>query len=56
MYWLLGRKSKLSKRKKLFKYKTILKIWTYGLQLWGTASTYKIEIQERFQLKSLRII
>jgi hypothetical protein len=27
--------------------KKILKpIWTYGIQLWGTASTYNIEILE----------
>jgi hypothetical protein len=38
-------------------YKTILKpIWTYGTQLWGTASTSNIEILERFQSKVLRII
>jgi hypothetical protein len=36
---------------------TILKqIWTYATQLWGTASTSKIEIQERFQSKVLRMI
>jgi hypothetical protein len=38
-------------------YKTILKpIWTYGIQLWGTASTSKIEILDRFQSKALRMI
>jgi hypothetical protein len=43
MYWLL-----LTTNKRL--YKTILKpIWTYGIQLWGTASTSNIEILERFQ-------
>jgi hypothetical protein len=37
MYWLLGRKSKLSLSNKLLIYKAILKpIWTYGIQLWGT--------------------
>ena len=37
-------------------YKTILKpIWTYGIQLWGTASN-NIDILERFQSKVLRII
>jgi hypothetical protein len=55
MYWLLGRKSKLSTSNKLLIYKTILKpIWTYGIQLWGTASTSNIEILERFQSKALR--
>jgi hypothetical protein len=57
MYWLLGRKSKLSTSSKLFIYKTILKpIWNYGLQLWGTASTSNIEILKRFQWKTLRTI
>jgi hypothetical protein len=57
MYWLLGRKSKLSTSDKLLIYKTILKpIWTYGIQLWGTASTWNIENPERFQSKALRMI
>jgi hypothetical protein len=56
MHWLLGRKSKLSTSNKLFLYKTILKpIWTYGIQLWGTASTSNVEILERFQSKALRM-
>jgi hypothetical protein len=39
MHWLLGAKSQLSTTNKLLLYKTILKpIWTYGIQLWGTAS------------------
>jgi hypothetical protein len=51
MHWLLGRQSKLFTTNKLLLYKTILKpIWTYGIQLWGTASTSNIEILERFQL------
>jgi hypothetical protein len=38
-------------------YKAILKpIWTYGVQLWGTASNSNIDILERFQSKVLRII
>jgi hypothetical protein len=52
--------SKLSTSNKLLIYeynKTILKpIWTYGIQLWGTASTSNTEILERFQLKALRVI
>jgi hypothetical protein len=57
MHWLLGRKSQLSTTNKLLLYKTILRpIWTYGTQLWGTASTSNIEILERFQSKVLRII
>jgi hypothetical protein len=57
MYWLLGQKSKLSTSNELLIYKTILKpIWTYGIQLWGTASTSNTEILERFQSKALSII
>jgi hypothetical protein len=57
MYWLLGRKSKLSISNKLLAYKVILKpIWTYGKQLWGSASISNIEILERFQGKVLRVI
>jgi hypothetical protein len=36
MFWLLGRKFKLSLENKILVYKCILKpIWTYGMQLWG---------------------
>jgi hypothetical protein len=49
MYWLLGRKAKLSTNNKLLVYKAILKpIWAYGIQLWGTTSNSDIEILERF--------
>jgi hypothetical protein len=57
MYWLLRHKSKLSTNNKLLIYKIILKpIWTYRIQLWGTASNSNIEILERFQLKILCMI
>jgi hypothetical protein len=57
MYSLLGRKSELSTNNKLLLYKAILKpIWTYGIQLWGTASTSNIDILQRFQSKALRMI
>jgi hypothetical protein len=57
MYWLLGRKSKLSTNNKLLIYKAILKpIWTYGIQLWGTTSHSNIEILERFQSKVFGLI
>jgi len=56
MYWIIGRKSQLSLANKLLVYKAILKpIWTYGMQLWGTASTSNIDILEKFQSKVLRI-
>jgi hypothetical protein len=57
MYWLLGRKSELSTSNKLDIYETILKpIWTYGIELWSTDSTFNIEILERFQSKALCMI
>jgi hypothetical protein len=57
MYWLLGRKSKLSTNNKLLLYKAKLKpIWTYGIQLWGTASTSNIEILESSQSKTSYVI
>jgi hypothetical protein len=31
-------------------------MWTYGIQLWGAASTSNIEILEHFQSKVLRMI
>lgn len=57
MYWLIGRKSQLTLESKILLYKTMIKpIWTYGIQLWGTASTSNIEIIRRFQSKTLRAI
>jgi hypothetical protein len=57
MYWLLGRKSKLSTNNNLLLYKAILKpIWTYGIQLWGTTSNSNINILEHFQSKVLGLI
>jgi len=56
LYWIIGRKSQLSLENKLLVYKVILKpVWTYGIQLWGTASNSNLEIIERFQSKALRI-
>jgi len=57
MYWITGRKSKLSLENKLLIYKNILKpIWTYGIPLWGTASNSNIEILQSFQNKVIRSI
>lgn len=57
LYWLIGRKSKLSVENKLLIYKIILKpIWTYGISLWGTAATSNLAMLDRFQNKVLRII
>ncbi|KAH8385844.1 hypothetical protein KR200_001937 [Drosophila serrata] len=57
MTWLLGRNSQVSIENKILLYKAILKpVWTYGIQLWGTASNSNIEILQRFQSKMLRKI
>ena len=57
MHWLLGGKSQLSLENKITIYKSILKpVWTYGIQLWGTASKSNIDIIERFQAKTFRNI
>lgn len=57
MYWLIGQKSQLNLQNKVLLYKTILKpVWTYGIQLWGTASNSNIEILQRYQSKTLRSI
>jgi hypothetical protein len=57
MHWLLGRKAKLCTSNKIHTFKAILKpIWTYGIKLWGAASTLNIEILERSQCKVLRTI
>jgi hypothetical protein len=57
MYWLLGRKSKLSISNKLLIYKAVLKpIWKDGIQLWGTTSNSNIAVLERFQSKVLSLI
>jgi hypothetical protein len=57
MYWLLGRKSKLSINTKLLIYKVIPKpIWTYANQLWDTTFNSNIDILERFQSEVLLLI
>jgi hypothetical protein len=57
LHWLVGRKSKLNLRNKLLIYRVIIKpVWTYGIQLWGSASNSNIAKLERFQSKALRLI
>lgn len=57
LYWLIGKNSQLKLENKLLVYKVILKpIWTYGIQLWGSASNSNLEILQRFQNKTLRMI
>ena len=56
IYWITGRKFKLSLTNKLLIYKIILKpIWTYGIPLWGTASQSNIEVLQRLQNRILRM-
>ena len=57
MYWLMGRKSKLSLRNILLLHKCVLKpVWTYGIQLWGCAKPSHTKITQRLQSKILRYI
>jgi hypothetical protein len=57
MYWLLGRRSKLSHENKLLLYKCVLKpVWTYGIQLWGCAKLSHTQIIQRLHSKILRSI
>ena len=57
MYWLLGPRSQLSLENKIRIYKAILKpVWTYAVQLWGTACDSNIQILQRYQSMTLRTI
>lgn len=57
LYWLLGRKSKLSVKNKVLVYNSILKpIWSYGLPLWGCAKPTRLKSIQQFQSKVLRSI
>lgn len=57
MYWLIRRNSQLNLYNKTLLYKTVIKqIWTYDIQLLGTASHSNIEIIQRFQFKVLETI
>lgn len=57
LYWLMGKKSKLSNYNKLMLYKQTLKpVWTYGIQLWGCSNANNITQIQRFQNKVLRCI
>ena len=57
MYWLVGRKSQLSLYNKLIIYKVIIKpVWIYEIQLWGAACNSNLDIIQRFQSKTLRLM
>ena len=56
-FWLLNKRSPLSLQNKLLLYTNAIKpVWTYGIQLWGTAANSNLEILQRFQNKTLRMI
>jgi hypothetical protein len=55
-FWLIGRKSKLAVENKILIYKAIIiRLWTYGLELWGRASKSNTSIIQRSQSKILRM-
>ncbi|CAH2107559.1 unnamed protein product [Euphydryas editha] len=57
MYWLMTRNSKLSVDNKLLIYKMILKpVWTYGIQLWGSACSSNLTNIQRLQNGILRTL
>jgi hypothetical protein len=57
LYWILRKRSKLNAETKLFIYKSIIKpIWTYGVQLWGSAKPSNTQIIDRCQTKIIRAI
>jgi hypothetical protein len=57
MYWLLGRRSKLSLANKLLLYKHVLNpVCMYGTHLWGCAKPSHTKIIQRLQSKILRSI
>lgn len=57
LYWLTGPNSSLELEYKLLLYKSMIKpIWSYGIQLWGTACATNIQKLQRRQSKLLRLI
>ncbi|GBP16719.1 RNA-directed DNA polymerase from mobile element jockey [Eumeta japonica] len=57
LLWLLGRQSALSLSNKLRVYCSIIKpIWTYGIQLWSSASKSNIVCLQRAQNNILRTL
>lgn len=57
LLWLLGRQSALSLTNKMLVYNSVLKpIWTYGIQMWSTASRSNVERIQRAQNNILRVI
>jgi hypothetical protein len=57
IYWLIGKHSPFSLENKLLIYKTVLKpVWTYGIEMWGSAAKSNLAVIQRYQSKLLRNI
>lgn len=57
MYWLTCKNSRVNMNNKLLIYKSIIKpIWTYGIEIWGTAAKSHITKLEALQSIILRTI
>lgn len=57
LHWLLAPHSPVLLDYKVLIYNQVIKpIWTYGLQLYGNASSSNIEVLQRAQSKILRTI
>jgi len=55
LHWLINKNSKLSLNYKVQLYKAVIKpIWTYGIELWSSASPSNIEKLQTAQSKILR--
>ena len=55
--WLINHNSPLSLENKLIIYKSILKpMWSYRVELWETAAKSHLDIIQRFQSKTIRLI
>ena len=57
LHWLIAHQSPLQLEYKVLLYNQVIKlVWTYGLELYGNASSSNIEIIQRAQSKILRIM
>lgn len=57
LYWIIGPNSTLPLEYKVLLYKSVLRpIWTYAIQLWGTACASNIQKLQRRQSRLLRLI
>jgi hypothetical protein len=57
IFWSMFINSELSVHNKLTLYKQVIRpVWSYGVQLWGCASEYNIQVIQRYQNKVLKCI